>query len=378
MRLSASERRPAGFTLIELLVVITIIGILAAIALPNYIKAKDKAKEVQVKSAIKAIQVAVERYHTDFEEYPLFLIGGDLEGWRVWHRRYDEPNPDMNQTQNAWVKDPLISYNYLDSYPNNPFVDSGTAVIQQTGLPTGPGGSHQAGDGDPRFGFRGNTMGNGMEYPMVFRRWIATDTAQNIATERTLRAVTNNNVAVKGFGVPENGSGLHFVMGGRRAVKTENGQQVVYTAFTHWPGNFFYRGFPERPIARKGWTIYFPHVFVKSQTSRYILGGYGSYTTEGIDVARLEERDNSGSQIYYRYAPPWGADENIFQARYEGGISRGGLPEVAGGGGPTAGPYNPPDTNPEHPNSFIYGAPDGHKDAVILVLTAGEEVQAFY
>jgi len=106
-----------GFTLIELLVVITIIGILAAIALPNYIKAKDKAKEVQVKSAAKSIQIAVERYHTDFEKYPQYLMGGDIEGWRNWHSKYDEPNPGTTGVFRANLRDILLSASYLESYP---------------------------------------------------------------------------------------------------------------------------------------------------------------------------------------------------------------------------------------------------------------------
>lgn len=59
-----------GFTLIELLIVVAIIGILAAIAVPNFLNAQTRAKIARCKSDLRSLGMAMEQYSLDLSYYP--------------------------------------------------------------------------------------------------------------------------------------------------------------------------------------------------------------------------------------------------------------------------------------------------------------------
>lgn len=94
-----------AFTLIELLIVVAIIGILAAIAVPNFLNARLKAQVAKVETDMKAISTAMEMYLIDNGSYP-----GD----------HDLDNFFNNEDGQFKLTSPI---SYLSSLPSDPFVN---------------------------------------------------------------------------------------------------------------------------------------------------------------------------------------------------------------------------------------------------------------
>ena len=65
------KRNAKGFTLIELLIVVAIIGIIAAIAIPNLLNAIDRGKQKRTMADLRSMGTAIEEYSIDNNFYPI-------------------------------------------------------------------------------------------------------------------------------------------------------------------------------------------------------------------------------------------------------------------------------------------------------------------
>lgn len=93
-----------GFTLIELMVVLLIIGVLAALVVPNVLDRADDARVTAAKTDVNNLMQALKLYRLDNQRYPTAEQG--LQALRV--------KPTAAPVPNNWKS-------YLDQLPNDPW-----------------------------------------------------------------------------------------------------------------------------------------------------------------------------------------------------------------------------------------------------------------
>jgi general secretion pathway protein G len=104
--MTLNRRKQGGFTLIEIMVVVVILGILAALVVPQVMNRPDQAKVTVAKGDIKAIGAALDMYKLDNYAYPSTQQGLDAL----------VEKPSGNPQPKNWNRD-----GYLKRLPKDPW-----------------------------------------------------------------------------------------------------------------------------------------------------------------------------------------------------------------------------------------------------------------
>jgi general secretion pathway protein G len=116
-----TSRRSAGFTLVEILIVVIILGILAAIVIPQFTNASQDARKNSLTSQLQTVRSQLELYKLQhLDQLPSVLAAGGA-GTGAWAQMVEQTNADQSVTGTPTFGP------YLQQAPINP-LNSSTAV----------------------------------------------------------------------------------------------------------------------------------------------------------------------------------------------------------------------------------------------------------
>jgi general secretion pathway protein G len=116
-------RAKSGFTLVEILIVVVILGILAAIVIPQFTDASTEAKTSSLCSDLQTVRSQLELYKIQHND----AIPAPEAGGASWNRMtmYTDIDGNTNATKTA-----VFKYGpYLQKVPTNPFNDDDTIDV---------------------------------------------------------------------------------------------------------------------------------------------------------------------------------------------------------------------------------------------------------
>ena len=77
--------RRAGFTLVEIMIVVAIITLLAALAIPGFLRARKRAQASRVKDDLRLIEAAVDQYAIETQRQPGWVVSDS--DWTAYLKR---------------------------------------------------------------------------------------------------------------------------------------------------------------------------------------------------------------------------------------------------------------------------------------------------